>query len=160
MTQVLAPGVRIAGADRTGGVPAPRAHLYRRTVRVSDLDVMKHVNNARFLEMVQDAHMDLLYRHETQAGLGLHPRVVYTRHELDYSAPLLVAPEPAVIGTTVGQVKRSSFRLVSRITRDGRTFCTCTSTLVAYDPDGRCPRRLDADELALLARHTDPDAAG
>jgi hypothetical protein len=41
--------------------------------------------------------------------------------------------------------------------RDGeRTFCECVSTLVSYDDDAKCSRRLQEEELALLASHFFP----
>ncbi|MFF3938456.1 acyl-CoA thioesterase [Streptomyces phaeofaciens] len=133
---------------------ATRPHLYSRPVRMSDLDSFNHVNNVRLLEMIQDAHMDLLYLQQGRPGQEVRPSIVYTRHELDYTEPLVPEPEPVTIRTTVTSVRRASFHLVSRITRGPRTFCTCASTLVAYDLTARCSRRLDEGELAVLGRHT------
>ncbi|GGN14845.1 acyl-CoA thioesterase [Streptomyces fuscichromogenes] len=151
-------------------VPAPalphhhRPHLYSRPVRMSDLDPMNHVNNVRLLEMIQDAHVDLFYLqrgHPGQpgqpAGQAVRVRVIYARHELDYTEALDLRPEPAVISTTVSTVRRSSFELTSRITRGDQVFCTCVSTCVAYDPAARRTRRLEDDELAVLARHATCD---
>ncbi|MFD4600063.1 acyl-CoA thioesterase [Streptomyces sp. NPDC058464] len=133
-----------------------RPHLYSRPVRMSDLDPMNHVNNVRLLEMIQDAHVDFFYLqrgHPGQPGQAVSVRVIYARHELDYTEALDLRPEPAVISTTVGTVRRTSFELTSRITRGDRVFCTCVSTCVAYDPVARRTRRLEEDELAVLARH-------
>ncbi|MCX4763609.1 hypothetical protein OG562_22120 [Streptomyces sp. NBC_01275] len=137
--------------------PDGRPHLYSRRVRMSDLDSLNHVNNVRLLEMIQDAHMDLLYLQQGRPDQEVRPRAVYSRHELDYLEALVPQPEPVVISTTSGLVRRASFRLVSRITRGARVYCTCVSTLVAYDPAARCSRRLDEEELTLLARHAAPD---
>ncbi|WP_217546736.1 thioesterase family protein [Streptomyces sp. GbtcB6] len=143
-------------------VPAPapshhhRPHLYSSPVRMSDLDPMNHVNNVRLLEMIQDAHVDLFYLqcgHAGQPGQAVRVRVIYARHELDYTEALDLRPEPAVISTTVSSVRRLSFELTSRITRGDQVFCTCVSTCVAYDPAARRTRRLEDDELAVLARH-------
>jgi acyl-CoA thioester hydrolase len=127
---------------------------------MSDLDSMQHVNNARLLEMIQDAHIDMFYMRPVLPGQEIRPRFVYARHELDYTQPLLLQPEPVTITTTVGDLRRTSFRLTSRVTRDARVFCTCVSTAVAYDPDARCARRLEEEERALAARHATPPTAG
>ncbi|MEV5956845.1 thioesterase family protein [Streptomyces sp. NPDC051987] len=132
-------------------------HLYSRPVRMSDLDPMNHVNNVRLLEMIQDAHVDLFYLQHGHSGQAVRVRVIYARHELDYTEALDLRPEPAVISTTVSAVRRSSFRLTSRITRGDQVFCTCVSTCVAYDPAARRTRRLEDDELAVLARHATCD---
>ncbi|WP_406437023.1 thioesterase family protein [Streptomyces sp. NBC_00631] len=141
--------------------PAPphhhRPHLYSRPVRMSDLDPMNHVNNVRLLEMIQDAHVDLFYLQHGGPGQAVRVRVIYARHELDYTEALDLRPEPAVISTTVSTVRRSSFELTSRITRGDQVFCTCVSTCVAYDPAARRTRRLEDDELAVLARHATCD---
>ncbi|GAB7103199.1 hypothetical protein JCM4814A_15130 [Streptomyces phaeofaciens JCM 4814] len=133
---------------------ATRPHLYSRPVRMSDLDSFNHVNNVRLLEMVQDAHMDLLYLQQGRPGQEIRPSIVYARHELDYTEPLVPEPEPVTIRTTVTSVRRASFHLISHITRGSRTYCTCVSTLVAYDLAERCLRRLDEGELGVLARYT------
>ena len=70
-----------------------------------------------------------------------------------YPERLVLGPEPVTIVTTIGDLRRSSFRVTSRVTRDARVFCTGVSTAVAYDPDARCSRRLEEEELALAARH-------
>ncbi|MFE2064903.1 acyl-CoA thioesterase [Streptomyces sp. NPDC059467] len=152
-----------APAPVPAAVPAPvpaqqqphhhRPHLYSRPVRMSDLDPMNHVNNVRLLEMVQDAHVDLFYLQRGHPGQAVRVRVIYARHELDYTEALDLRPEPAVISTTVSTVRRTSFQLTSRITRGDQVFCTCVSTCVAYDPAARRTRRLEDDELAVLARH-------
>ncbi|MEU1336191.1 acyl-CoA thioesterase [Streptomyces sp. NPDC090075] len=133
--------------------PPHRPHLYSRPVRMSDLDLMNHVNNVRLLEMIQDAHVDLFYLQRGHPGQEVRVRVIYARHELDYTEALDLTPEPAVISTTVSAVRRTSFLLTSRITRGDRVFCTCVSTCVAYDPTARRTRRLEDDELAVLAGH-------
>ncbi|MFI5800528.1 acyl-CoA thioesterase [Streptomyces sp. NPDC051677] len=151
LTQALASDIR---------PPNCRPHRYLRPVRMSDLDSMQHVNNARLLEMIQDAHIDMFYVRPGLPGQEIRPRFVYARHELDYTQPLLLQPEPVTITTTVCDLRRTSFRLTSRVTRDARVFCTCVSTAVAYDPDARCARRLDEEERALAARHATPPTAG
>ncbi|MEU3612511.1 thioesterase family protein [Streptomyces sp. NPDC006872] len=161
MTQALATDIRRTSTGRTPReLPESRPHLYLRQVRMSDLDAMNHVNNVRLLEMIQDAHFDMFYLRPGLPGQQIRPRFVYARHELDYTQPLVVQPEPVTITTTIGDVRRSSFRVTSRVTLDTQVFCTCVSTAVAYDPDARCSRRLEDAERALAARHATPDPAG
>ncbi|MGW0580001.1 acyl-CoA thioesterase [Streptomyces sp. NPDC002920] len=145
-------------ASAATAAPAVRPHLYSRQVRMSDLDSFNHVNNVRLLEMIQDAHMDLVYVQRARPGQEIRPRIVYARHELDYTEPLAAQPEPVTIRTTVTSVRRASFHLVSHVTRGPRIYCTCVSTLVAYDLAARCSRRLDEEELEILARHAATDA--
>ncbi|MEV1062914.1 thioesterase family protein [Streptomyces sp. NPDC050263] len=161
MSHALATDIRRTSTGRTPhDLPESRPHLYLRQVRMSDLDAMNHVNNVRLLEMIQDAHFDMFYLRPGLPGQQIRPRFVYARHELDYTQPLAVQPEPVTITTTIGDVRRSSFRVTSRVTFDSQVFCTCVSTAVAYDPDARCSRRLEEAERALAARHAAPDPAG
>ncbi|TQJ54098.1 thioesterase family protein [Streptomyces sp. NBC_00080] len=160
LTHALASDIRLTGTGRTPPEAADcRPHLYLRQVRMSDLDSMNHVNNVRLLEMIQDAHIDMFYLRPGLPGQEIRPRFVYARHELDYTEPLVLQPEPVTITTTIGDLRRSTFRVTSRVTRDARVFCTCVSTAVAYDPDARCSRRLEEEERALAARHATPDPA-
>ncbi|KUO06957.1 acyl-CoA thioesterase [Streptomyces sp. DSM 15324] len=134
-----------------------RPHLYSRPIRMSDLDPFNHVNNVRLLEMIQDAHVDLFYLQPGHSGEEIRPRMVYVRHELDYTEPLAFQPDPILVRTTITTVRRASFSLTSHITRGSRTYCTCVSTAVAYDEAERCPRRLEEAELAVLRRYA-PEA--
>jgi acyl-CoA thioesterase FadM len=75
--------LRALSVRTTGPEDGPRPHQYTRTVRLDDLAWLQHVNNARLLQMVQEAHISMFYLERVEPGAEIQIQHVYARHELN-----------------------------------------------------------------------------
>lgn len=119
-------------------------------VRMSDLDVFGHVNNARFLTFTEEARRVLLTSppmDTTRMGQG---GVILARITVDFHAPV-VPPEWAVtVRTAVTQIGRSSVGLRHTIHHGTTHAATLTVVVVAFDHTALTTRLLDAEERTAL----------
>jgi acyl-CoA thioester hydrolase len=147
-TEPLRPTVQIAAA------PGVRAHHYPCTVRFSDVDAYRHVNNVKYFEYYQEARIALIStigglpdEGSESGGVG----VVVAQVDVDYRAPILYRAQPYVVETWVSRVGRSSFVVDGQI-RDGDAIRSAARvTMVAFDPAaGRARQLSDTQRERLL----------
>ena len=77
--------------------PAPWADAAWREdvhVRFSDVDLLGHVNNVRYLDYVQEATTNLLLDCLREAAVDGHVELVVARTEIDYLGQMNLRPEP------------------------------------------------------------------
>jgi acyl-CoA thioester hydrolase len=92
------------GPDWTGEVLERPVH-----VRFSDVDLLGHVNNLRYLDYAQMAQVDLLVSVFADARINGTVRTVIARSEIDYVGQMNLRPEPyAVRSRVVGVGDRSA----------------------------------------------------
>jgi acyl-CoA thioester hydrolase len=75
--------VRRTRPPRWSGRAVQRRSVY---VRFSDVDVLGHVNNVRYLDYLQDAQIDLMVGAFVEASVDGHIDMVVARTEIDYWA--------------------------------------------------------------------------
>ena len=122
-------------------------------VRFGDLDAMRHLNNVVFLRYFETARISYL-RHlvpghdpvgpETE-GFGL----IFAECHVNYRAPVHY-DEHLAIACTVGDVRRSSFRVPFRMTVDDRLAAEGYGVLVGFDYTAQQARPLPDDLRARL----------
>jgi len=140
-------------------VPEAVARPYRTEVplRWSDMDAYGHVNNVQYLRLLEDARI-IGFREWFGADRSLlDGGVVVSRHEIEYVAPLTYRPQPIEVDMWVTGVHGAGFNLGYAV-RDpeslGETVYALAETgLVLYDFTTSSPRRLTADDRAILAQH-------
>jgi acyl-CoA thioester hydrolase len=115
-------------------------------LRFSDYDAMGHVNNARPLTFIEDARLAFMTSLKTPVTGG----VIVARTEVDYLRPIVPSREPLAVSVDVGDIGRSSFRLVSEIEQDGTVAARASVVMVAYDYGEARSRPLTDDERAGL----------
>lgn len=123
-------------------------------LRWSDQDAYGHINNVRFLGLLEDARVVGF-----EAWFGpdrslLDEGVVVARHEIEYLAPLDFRHAPIRVDMWATKISGASFDLAYEM-RDpaeiGTTlYARAETTLVAYNFAGVSPRRLRPDERAVL----------
>lgn len=126
------------------------------------MDAYGHVNNVQFLGLLEDARVIGFHEWFGQDRSLLHEGVVVARHEIEYLAPLDFRHAPITVDMWVTKVSGSSFNL-GYVVRDpagyvvpdspqvGPTlYARAETTLVAYEFATATPRRLRADERAVL----------
>ncbi|OXM68379.1 acyl-CoA thioesterase [Amycolatopsis vastitatis] len=129
-------------------------HVYHRQIRFADIDAHGHVNNARFLEYLEDARIDLYLGfagalREDSDGL---PSVgfVIVRHEVAYRKPLKFRDRAVRIESWVTKVSWASCELAGEVRSADEVFLEARSTAAPVDPDTGKPRRFTVPERAFL----------
>ncbi len=130
--------------------------VYRSPRRWGDLDAQGHVNNAVYLDHLQDARVAFL--HAGAPGLAdmLRTGVLVVAQQVEYLAPVGHGPEPLTVSTWIDALGASRF-VVGYDVFDGDTLAVrARTTLVAYDLAAGRVRRLTAIERAAFEAHLDP----
>ena len=134
-------------------------------MRWADLDLLGHVNNAVYVDYLQEARVDMLRVHaRDRRADDLAEGVVVVRHEVQYVAPLTFRFEPVRIETWVTEIRAASFTLAYEVfdeTAEGRrVYLRATTVLTPYVFATERPRRLTPEERAALERYRDEPPAG
>ncbi len=87
-------------------------------VRFSDVDLLGHVNNLRYLDYAQIAQVDLITGVYREARISGTVRNVVVRSEIDYVGQMNLRPEPYVVRSRVVAVGETSAAFEQEI-RDG-----------------------------------------
>ncbi|HEX6970122.1 MAG TPA: thioesterase family protein [Micromonosporaceae bacterium] len=149
----------------TEAVPKER-FVYQCALRWSDLDAFGHVNNARYLTLLEEARAALLFLGAAADGVeAFSAGVVIARHEIDYLRPVgyVVRERGQQVPTVrvelwVTDLRPSRFTIGYELF-DGETLaCRARSVLVPFDLDRQRPRRLTEAEMTFLMPYTVPSA--
>ncbi len=139
-------------------VPAHPRFRYRSPRRWGDLDAQGHVNNAVYLDHLQDARVAFL--HAGAEGLAdmLTTGVLVVAHQVEYVAPVGYGPEPLEVSVWIDALGASRF-VVGYDVLDGDTLAArARTTLVPFDLRGSGVRRLNEIERAAFTAYLDPSA--
>ena len=137
--------------------PAPwgeGAWCQQQLVRFSDIDVLGHVNNVRYLEYVQEATTSLLLDCLREAAVDGHVDFVVAWTEVDYLGQMNLRAEPYDVWARVTHVGTTSVTFEAEI-RDGeRVMARCRAVEVSLDgDDGPVPHV--AERRAVFERRRD-----
>ena len=130
--------------------------LYRSPRRWGDLDAQGHLNNAVYLDHLQDARIAFL--HAGAPGLAdmLTTGVLVVAHQVEYLAPVGHGPEPLVVSTWIDVLGASRFTVGYEVL-DGETLAArARTTLVPFDLATGKVRRLNEIERAAFQAYLDP----
>ena len=143
-------------AERFPKAPPPPAGVFstRRKVRWRDIDRLKHVNNAVYLEYVEDCGFQVVAAHGwpvqrmTEAGFAILVR----KNQLHYRQPALLDDELEII-TWASEVRRSTAVRYYQIRRcrDGELLVEVHALGVWVDLKTGRPRRIPEDLLTDFA---------
>ncbi|MBG6182615.1 acyl-CoA thioester hydrolase [Arthrobacter sp. CAN_A214] len=130
-------------------------------LRFGDEDSYGHVNNARFVQFLEDARVRLLSEPGGgSAFLDVSDAGQYTlvgRHEIEYLAPLNFSREPAGVDVWITAVGSSSFTLGYAV-RDteapdaGTTCAVASTTMILVDRQSGRPVPMSEAQQAALAQ--------
>lgn len=120
------------------------------------MDLLGHVNNVTFVDLLQEARIAFFGQHrsiaasqETQEG------ILVVKHEVDFLAPLNLRSTSIFVDTWVAKVRAGSFTLAHEIYQTdepGRTLYARASTVLApFVFATQAPRRLAVEEKDFLA---------
>lgn len=124
------------------------------------MDAYGHVNNVRFLTLLEEARVALFFVAASEAGVStMEGSVVVARHEIDYLSPLAFRPEPLPIDTWVERVGAASATIAYELRDAQAVYARARTVVVAFDPDGAHTRRWSDAERGWLEQFYDTGSA-
>jgi acyl-CoA thioester hydrolase len=121
-------------------------------VRFSDVDLLGHVNNLRYLDYAQMAQVDLLVGVYREAKVNGTVENMIVRSEIDYVGQLNLRQEPYAVRSRVVAVSATSASFEQEI-RDGeRVMARSRIVEVNVDPDGGSKSPWHPAHRALLVQ--------
>jgi acyl-CoA thioester hydrolase len=112
-------------------------------LRYSDIDMLQHVNNARFLSFIEDARVDYLKKVGSWDGRAETLGIILARVELDFKEPIFIT-DSILVCSRVSRIGNKSFDMEYLITkcdseqRPNSLAGYARAVLVAFDvPTGR-----------------------
>jgi len=140
----------------TEAAVAPPRFVHRSPRRWGDLDAQGHVNNAVYLDHLQDARVAFL--HAGAEGLAdmLTTGVLVVSHQVEYVAPVGYGPEPLEVSVWIDALGASRFVVGYDVLDGGTLAARARTTLVPFDLAGGGVRRLREVERAAFEAYLDP----
>ncbi|WJV48635.1 acyl-CoA thioesterase [Streptomyces flavofungini] len=138
-------------------------HIYSCPLRWSDMDAFGHVNNAVFLRYLEEARIDFMFRLSSDdGGPSFSGGSVVARHEIDYLRPLVHRHEPVTIESWVTKIGAASLTISYEIKEPeegGQVYVRASTIVVPFDLRAQRPRRITAEERAVLEEYRPEDTA-
>jgi acyl-CoA thioester hydrolase len=135
-------------------------HRYLGQLRWADMDLLGHVNNVTYVDLLQEARIAFFGQHRAvAAGQETPEGIVVVRHEVDFGRPLDLRRTDILVDTWVARIRAGAFTLAHEIYRedDGeRTVYAGASTeLAPFVFATATPRRLAPEEKEFLTPFLD-----
>lgn len=131
-------------------------HSYRCPVRWGDMDAQGHVNNAAFVDYLQEARVDFLHAGPPVMRELLDSGVIVAGHQVEYLAPVVYNGRPLIIDLWLDAVGGSRFKIGYRV-KDGEEIAVrARTTATPFDLAANSLRRLTAAERDYLSSHLEP----
>lgn len=133
-------------------------HIYSCPLRWSDMDAFGHVNNAVFLRYLEEARIDFMFRLAPGDGSpSFSGGSVVARHEIDYVRPLVHRHSPVTIESWVTKIGAASLTISYEIKDPEQVYVRASTIVVPFNLEAQRPRRITADEKAVLLTYMDDD---
>ncbi|HEX2145784.1 MAG TPA: thioesterase family protein [Glycomyces sp.] len=124
-------------------------------LRWSDMDAFGHVNNNKFMVLLEEARVAMMFSAATEAGIpGFREGIVVARHEVDFLLPVVVPAETRV-EVWVERIGNSSFTFAYELTANDKLALRAKTWMVPFDVTAQRPRRITDTERAYLEQWTD-----
>lgn len=125
-----------SAALRDIGIPAPFTFGQADRVRFHELDVLNHVNNARYLSWFETFRIAYLrdYGISTYSDIASRPVLVLKSVAVDYKAPLHLEDIYIVAGRTRA-FRNTSWTMEYGVWSEGRLCATSTAVIVLMEAD-------------------------
>jgi acyl-CoA thioester hydrolase len=128
-------------------------HVYECPLRWGDMDALGHVNNSRYVDYLQDARVDFLFRNVDLGGGDLETGLLVARHEVNYRTPLLFREAPVRIELWVSEIKAAWFSVdyeILDVEPERIVYVDARTKLVPFNFQANCPRRITPAERGVL----------
>ena len=124
-------------------------------VRWDDIDAFGHVNNAKYLTLIQEARFQWSFAEpKAKEEAPTMIEMVVGRAEVDYLAPIYEGGRYYDVTIWVDEIGGASFKLGYEIIgEDGTVHARVRTVQVAIDMETKKSRRLSDAERAFLAQY-------
>lgn len=145
------PGVELRTVPRVT-IGDAAAHVHEFTVRWSDLDSYRHVNNVRFYDYLQEARLALM---GPAAERGADFLWLLLRQDVEYLAQLNFRREPYAVRTAVQAIGNTSMTLTAEIVDplDGTVYARGRSVVVCGEPASGRPMPVPSAAREVLEQY-------
>ena len=130
--------------------------VYHCPVRWGDLDAQGHVNNAAYLDYLQEARVHFLLGGPPATRQLLHSGVLVVSHSVEYLRPIGFGDRPLAIAVWVDAIGGSRFWIGYDVVDGNDLAARARTAVVPFDLEGGVLRRLTADEREILTGHLAP----
>lgn len=140
------------------------AYVFECPTRWGDMDVYGHLNNASYVDFLQEARVDFLHGCGFAYLLGDEPApgtegpnsqaILVTGHQIEYLEPA-AAGLPVRVRLVVDQLGAARFTLAYDLFSGDRQVARARTVLCPFDLDTSQIRRLASVERAWLARYAE-----
>jgi acyl-CoA thioester hydrolase len=121
-------------------------------MRWGDMDAQGHVNNAAYLDYLQEARVAFLLSGSPVLHHLLDSGVLVINHQLEYVRPVIFSDRPLTTTLWVDAIGGSRFSIGYDVYDGGHLAARARTGVVPFDLASNTLRRLTADERQLLAR--------
>jgi acyl-CoA thioester hydrolase len=119
------------------------------------MDALGHVNNSRYVDYMQDARVDFLFRTAKELGADdLETGLLVARHDVRYRAPLVYREAPVRIELWISEIRAASFTVDYEILdlAPRRLYVEAQTKLVPFDFRTNRLRRITPVEREALSK--------
>jgi acyl-CoA thioester hydrolase len=130
--------------------------VYHCPVRWGDLDAQGHINNAAYVDYLQEARVHFLLGGPEATAELLDSGVLVVSHQVEYLRPVGFGDRSLTIAVWVDGIGGSRFWIGYEVFDGDALAARARTALVPYDLKAETLRRLTADERAILTGHLAP----
>jgi acyl-CoA thioester hydrolase len=131
-------------------------YTHRCQMRWGDMDAQGHVNNAAYLDYLQEARVAFLLSGPPVLHDLLDSGILVVSHQLEYLRPVIFSERPLIIDLWVDAIGGSRFSIGYELDDGDQLAARARTVVVPFDLASSALRRLSADERELLGRALAP----
>lgn len=129
-------------------------HVYMCPVRWSDMDIYGVVNNVQFLQLLEEARVDFIWRlGPTGKDAFFSGGSVVVSHEIRYKNPLIHKHEPVQIEMWVSELASATVRIDYFVKDEEKIYAAASTVMAPYNYEKRRPKRLSDDERSFFEKY-------
>ena len=125
-------------------------------MRWGDMDVQGHINNAAYLDYLQEARVAFLLSGSPVLHQLLDSGVLVVSHQLEYLKPVAFSERPLVIKLWVDAIGGSRFSIGYEVFDGDDLAARARTAVVPFDLASNALRRLTAEEREVLGQALEP----
>ncbi len=131
-------------------------YIHRCQMRWGDMDAQGHVNNAAYVDYLQEARVAFLLSGPPALHHMLDSGILVVSHQLEYLRPVIFSERPLIIDLWVDAIGGSRFSIGYALDDGDQLAARARTVVVPFDLARSALRRLTTDERELLGQALAP----